>query len=124
MHYYGTYALARAEGIRADVAEVIATASQYVDDSTAHRAIPPPAGAVFKIEVTSHHPTDLPANDDDGDQRRVWVPFHFFPGGEGSELTDKLICVKDSALAREMVSHHLGCAERPWAVELIGITAH
>ena len=33
MHYYGTYTLARTAGITPEVAEIIATASQFVDDN-------------------------------------------------------------------------------------------
>jgi len=32
MHYYGTYAMARAAGLKAAHAKVIAYAAQYVDD--------------------------------------------------------------------------------------------
>lgn len=33
-HYYATYALGRAAGLKPDVATVVATAAQYVDDAT------------------------------------------------------------------------------------------
>ena len=33
MHFYGTYALARAAGIKPDSAHTIAYASQFVDDA-------------------------------------------------------------------------------------------
>ena len=32
MHYYGTYAMARAAGLKPQVCITIATASQFVDD--------------------------------------------------------------------------------------------
>jgi len=36
MHYYGTYAMARAAGLKVKDAKVVAYAAQYVDDSTAN----------------------------------------------------------------------------------------
>lgn len=125
MHYHGTFALARAAGMKREVAETIAYASQFVDDSTDAKGIDlEPSGAFCRAEVTAHHPADLPANRDLEDQRQVWVPFHFLPGGSGTELTERLVCLKDSAVARALVGHHLDQADRSYAVELMGILAH
>lgn len=125
MHYHGTFALARAAGLKREVAETIAYAAQFVDDSTDAEGIDlDPSGAFCRAEVTAHHPADLPANRNLEDQRMVWVPFHFLPGGAGAELTERLVCNKDSAIARTLVKHHLDQAERSYAVELIGVLAH
>ena len=35
MHYYATYAMARAAGIEPDDARIIATSAQFVDDNVA-----------------------------------------------------------------------------------------
>ena len=83
-----------------------------------------PTAGRFRGEATAHHPTALvPINDPD-DQINVWVPFHFLPGAIGDSQSQKLKCVKDSALAREMVGHHLALADEFYSVELLGITAH
>lgn len=124
MHYYGTYALARAAGIAADNARIIATAAEFVDDPTQTEVIVHTDGARFRGEPTAHHPTELLPINDLNDQQNVWVPFHFLPGGEGSSQSQRLICLKDSAVAREMVAHHLDAAGRPYALALMGITAH
>jgi hypothetical protein len=125
MHYYGTYALARAGGIAREPALRVATAAQYVDDSDeAAGAVVHPSGARFEHETTAHHPSQLDANNDLDDQIRVWVPFHFMPGGEGKDFQQRLVCRKDSPVAREMVRHHLDHADRAYAVELLGMTAH
>ena len=39
MHYYGTYAMARAAGINSNASATIATAAQFVDDNTAQSHI-------------------------------------------------------------------------------------
>ena len=129
MHYYGTYALARAAGLRPEVAQTIATAAQYVDDSIGlDKAIVHPDGARFHIDATSHHPFSLQGliqNNNLDDQQLVWVPFHFLPGGEGQTQSRKLMCTKNSKFAQAMVDHHIGLADTQfYALELMGITAH
>jgi hypothetical protein len=124
MHYYGTYALARAAGLSRDCAVRIATAAEFVDDSTRTDVIVHPDGARFRGEPTAHHPTSLLPNNDLDDQPMVWVPFHFLPGNVGDNQNQKLICRKNSVLAQKMVEHHLELAEKHFGVELIGITAH
>lgn len=123
MHYYGTYALARAAGIKPDFAKAIATASQYVDDSD--RIVCELAdGGFIDNYPTAHHPSELLPNTRPEDQRHVWVPFHFLPGNEGETMAERLICAKDSAIARELVEHHLSAADAEHGYMLLGITAH
>lgn len=125
-HYYATYALARAAGLRADCAHVIATAAEFVDDSIFKEVIVHPDGARFRGESTAHHPSLpelLPLNDRD-DQQMVWIPFHFLPGAVGENQSQRLICRKNSAVAKAMVKHHLDLAEEAYALPMMGITAH
>lgn len=123
MHYYGTYALARAAGIKPEIARAIATASQYVDDSD--RIICELAdGGFIDNYPTAHHPSELLPNTRPEDQRHVWVPFHFLPGNEGETIEERLICTKDSVIARELVEHHLFQADAEYGYMLVGITAH
>jgi len=133
MHYYGTYALARLAGIGPDSARIIATAAQYVDDSVvaemANEKGETPlaelaADGNLAPEVTAHHLLDLVANTRPRDQRFIWLPFHFLPGNEGEQFPERLVCVKGSRLAQDMVDHHLEQADRPFSRELMGIAAH
>ena len=71
MHYYGTFALARAAGLDRNVAVRIATAAEFVDDSTTTEIIVHPDGARFRGEATAHHPTDLLPNNNLDDQMQV-----------------------------------------------------
>jgi hypothetical protein len=123
LHYYGIYALARAAGLKPEIAETIATASQFVDDNGKKVAIKFEDGARLDVEATAHHVADI-KNIDEEDQRRIWVPFHFLPGNEGETYTERLICRQDSAIAQEMVVHHYALSHQPYFLELIGITAH
>jgi hypothetical protein len=122
-HYHATYALARAAGLRPDVALTIATCSQFVDDNVGKISVEFRDGSRADVEATAHHTADN-ENLEAYDQRQVWVPFHFLPGNQGETFTERLKCRKDSVIAREMVEHHLGLANKPFAVALIGIAAH
>jgi hypothetical protein len=122
-HYHATYALARAAGLRPEVAQTIATCAQFVDDNVAQTSIELRDGSRVDVEATAHHPIDR-ENLEAQDQRQVWVPFHFLPGNEGDSFTERLKCRKDSAIAREMVEHHLDLADKPYAASLLGIAAH
>ena len=131
MHYYGTYAMARAAGIPKDDAEVIAYAAQFVDDSTRYDSGQNPDGGLLFGITTSHSPkqsfidTASHVLGDDPEQRRIWVPFHFFPGGQGDSFYEKILCVKDSDLAKKMLNNHLEHgATKKFSLELIGIAAH
>ena len=124
MHYYGTYALAKTAGLKADICETIAFASQFVDHNAANTQIVFQDGARIDAQATAHHVTDIRANLDDADQRQVWVPFHFLPGNEGTDFSERLICRENSAMARHMVEHHLAYADQTVGVFLMGIAAH
>lgn len=123
MHFYGTYAMARAAGLNVKTCTTIATAAQFVDDNAKNDALTLKDGARVDILATAHHANDI-SNIELDDQRLVWVPFHFLPGNEGNSYTERLMCRKNSALAQEMVEHHLSMADRPFAAELLGVTAH
>jgi len=123
MHYYGTYAMARAAGLTKEACRIIATAAQFVDDNAEKESITFMDGARLDVEATAHHAFDR-KNIDKEDQRQIWVPFHFFPGNEGTDYTDRLICRKDSPIVRAMVEHSLSLVDAPFALSLMGITAH
>ncbi len=125
MHYYGVYALARSAGVNKEAAKIIATASQFVDDNG--KSDPSNLfddGSRFYYQATGHHPMNLKENLNEKDQRHVWVPFHFIPGNEGEDFAQRLICRMDSPIANEMKEYNLSLNDRPYSLELIGITAH
>lgn len=123
MHYYGTYVLARAAGLDREFATRVATAAQLVDDYDKNMSEPLADGSMLFVHPSAHGVTDF-KNLDTNDQRLVWVPFHFLPGGEGKNLSERLLCVKDSKIAIEMLTHHASQPECAYFPELVGIAAH
>ena len=86
-------------------------------------------GGMFQAIATAHTIPEAVDNAavDHLEQRQVWVPFHFFPGGEGETLSEKLVCRCDSAMAQEMVANHVDFAVAnldQYGLALMGITAH
>lgn len=123
MHYHGTYAMARAAGLKKNAAKIIATAAQFVDDNAEKESINFRDGGRVDAEATAHHAFDR-KNIDLEDQRKIWVPFHFLPGNEGESYTECLVCRMDSQITGEMVAFNLSLSGEPYALPLMGITAH
>lgn len=129
MHYYGTYAMARAAGMEVRNAQIVATAAQYVDDALVSDDDEHDDGGMFQIIATSHNNSEciVDAALHHLEQRSIWVPFHFFPGNEGETLSERLGCVKDSKLSQEMVENHLRHAvlvKDEYGLALMGVMAH
>ena len=127
MHFWGTYVVTRAAGFPMKDAHTIAYAAQYVDDSNKQDSTQHEDGGLLYGIATAHHPKQSALNSviDREEQRRVWVPFHFIPGGEGKTFQEKLLCVKDSNIAQEMINYHIAAAkEKAFGLELTGIAAH
>ena len=124
MHYYGVYAMARAAGMRVGPAEIVATASEYVDDAIWDREVLAEDGRCILTEMTAHKLLDF-KNADNESQRKVWLPFHFLPGGEGDTSPAQLICRKDSGISRAMVQRSIAfAADASYGAHLMGIMAH
>lgn len=126
MHFYGVYALARSAGIMPETVLTIAIASQFVDDSTEdltnNKIVMFDNKALFPI-MTSHILFDY-KNALMSDQWNVLVPFHFLPGNEGDSFDEKMLCRKNSATARAVLSHALAPKYSAFWPHLIGIAAH
>ena len=143
MHYYATYAMARLAGVPQPDAATIAQAAQWVDDQNSENIDPYPDGATVIATPTAHHPVDagvrawidgeaekigldmeaIKARDD---ARQVWVPFHFLPAAIGSTYAERMVCGKDSEVAREMIAHYLASSlsRNGFGLHLAGIAAH
>ncbi len=123
MHYFGTYAMARAAGLSPQACQTIATAAEFVDDNGDKKTIEFPDGGRLDFVPTAHHTMDI-KNIDHHDQRLIWVPFHFIPGNQGRVMSERFLCRKDSEIAREMIEHNLSLADKPFGLYLAGISAH
>jgi hypothetical protein len=126
MHFYGTYAIARAAGLPPQVAKTVATAAQFVDDATdkdPHNI----SGQSYIVPVISAHPIVNKANVDPWDQWQVWVPFHFLPGNKGAGIDERLVCrpgTTDNPSAEAIISLASDSLGAPYGWHLLGIVTH
>ena len=125
MHYYGTYAMARAAGLTPEASKIIATAAQFVDDNADKESIEFEDGGRLDADATAHHAFNL-KNIDREDQRKIWVPFHFLPGNQGDSYTERLICRMNSPILDDMLKFTLSqvAQKQLYALQLVGISAH
>ena len=52
------------------------------------------------------------------------MPFHFLPGNEGNSFEERMLTTKDSQISRDVVQHALEKSDKPYALQLLGITMH
>lgn len=126
MHYYGTYAISRLAGFNPEDANVIATAAQFVDDATSENSEKNKSGEMLFAIATAHHLINVPIKSlfHRNSHRLVWVPFHFYPGGQGSTLEEKMLCTKNSEVVNEMFDNHLEMKDKVFYLHLLGIASH
>jgi len=125
MHFYGTYCLARAAGVKDEIAYQIAYSSQFVDDSIYEKTTIIDNKMCIRPIITSHKPVDY-KNSLEGDQWNIWIPFHFLPGNkpENGTFLQRMICRKNSDLAQKMILDSLDEQNLDFFPHLIGIVAH
>ncbi len=130
-HHAVTYVVARLAGFEKEEADVIAYSAQYVDDATNDGEIEFTNGAMYGRSASAHKTVDY-RNFQKLANRRVWVPFHFLPGNGGKPAGEnpserfihKLVCYPNSMVAQDMVAECIKRKEKPFALQLLGISAH
>lgn len=130
-HHAATYVAARLAEFPHEEADIIAYASQYVDDATCDGAIKFDNRAIYKRISSSHKTIDF-ENLDPVEDLLVWMPFHFLPGNGGANPGDdpegsfihKLVTSPDSPVAQEMVRAAILDQNKPYSLHRLGITMH
>ncbi|HTP64405.1 MAG TPA: DUF6765 family protein [Geobacteraceae bacterium] len=130
-HHAVTYVAARIAGFDHKEADIIAHASQYVDDATCAGVIKFDIKAMYKRINSSHKTIDFD-NFNPLEDLLVWMPFHFLPGNGGADPGDnpdgafihKLVATPDSQVAREMVQAAILDQDKPYSLHRLGITMH
>lgn len=130
-HHTTTYVVAREAGFSHPEADIIAYASQYVDDAVCSGAIRFDNGAAYQRISSAHRLVDV-RNAEELANHCVWLPFHFLPGNGGlaasqnptGSFIDKIVCTPDSPVAQEMVRDAILEKDRAYGLHRLGVTMH
>ncbi|WDP90166.1 MAG: hypothetical protein HUN04_10815 [Desulfobacter sp.] len=130
-HHTVTYVTARAAGFDHPGAEKIAYCAQYVDDAVQTGTIRFQNRALYARTCSAHKMADY-RNFKALANHRVWLPFHFLPGNDGhgagekphQHFTEKVVCRKESPVARDMIAACIRDRDKPFGLHRLGITMH
>lgn len=122
-HYYAVYAIARYAGIKAPIAEIVAYASEHVDDAKADSPIPLEGGGQL-CPVRSAHSLLDPSFYESHAALAVYMPFHFFPSLKGQTLKDRAICQPESPGIVALKRQTLKQLRRSFGPHALGIALH
>jgi len=124
MHYSAVYVMARLVGIERESAHLIASASQFVDQSRKTHFIKYSHGHLIEQVSTAHSVINL-KNFSKVDQRNIWIPFHFLPGNIGESTFERFLCRKDSEVAHKMLDNFFtNELDSSYYLEFFGIMLH
>jgi len=135
-HFYTIYFLARCINYSHKEAHIIAYASQFVDDADKSISFHFANGGYFKPIVTSHNYHRISGaikSLKKSSGYEVWIPFHFFPGGqkEGKskdpfyqKLEVKPVNFKDNMPLNKALDRILEERKKPYDLHLLGISLH
>lgn len=122
-HYGVIYATSRLAGMSPEDAQIVAHACQYVDDATTNGILEFSGGESYERFASAHLMADY-KNALNQENRVVWAPFHFLPGGQGTSLEEKSVCRPDSEIAKAMVRRMIKGRNADNALHRLGITLH
>ncbi|HHV65302.1 MAG TPA: hypothetical protein GXX46_09550 [Peptococcaceae bacterium] len=121
LHHAAVYALCRISGMSSHYAEIVAFASQYVDDAVHQEALIFKNGGVFKQIQTGHrflNPKEINVNE----ALDVWLPFHFLPNGELDSSDPFLTAPNSKVLA--LLLEDIRCSSSENVLYRLGIGLH
>lgn len=122
-HYGVIYITSRLAGMNQAQAQIVAHSCQYVDDSTMPGILEFAGGETYERFASAHKMFDY-KNAANTENRVVWAPFHFLPGGQGESLEEKSICRPDSDIARAMVRRAIEGKKANNGLHRLGVALH
>ncbi|NLI93169.1 MAG: hypothetical protein GX434_13595 [Peptococcaceae bacterium] len=120
IHHSGIYVICRISGMKSKFAEIVAYASQYVDDAVFKYALKFKNGGYFK-QVQTAHKLLSPKNFDFDEALEIWMPFHFLP--KGGDSSDGLVTAPDSKIMA-LLLEDIRCSSPSHLLYRLGIGLH
>lgn len=122
-HYGVVYVLCCLAGMPVADARTVARACEYIDDATTGGLLFFEKGETFERFASANEMVDY-QNADKDENRAVWAPFHFLPGGEGDTIEQKTICRPNSAVAQAMIQYAIAARAQDNALHRLGVSLH
>jgi hypothetical protein len=122
-HFYTIYVLCRANGMSSDVAKVVAYSSQHTDDANDGHVLEFRNGGRFEQVMTAHRFL-AQGSLSTATQYDIYLTYHFIPGNHGARFQEKLVCRRDSVIAKRMVSEPSRLQGKPYQLHRLGIALH
>jgi hypothetical protein len=122
-HFYTIYVLCRANGMRPDFSKIVAYASQHTDDAKYGHVLEFRNGGRFEQLLTAHKFLAL-GSLSKATQYDIYLTYHFIPGNIGSRFQEKLVCRRDSEIAKRMVTEPSRLQGKPYQLHRFGIALH
>lgn len=123
-HYGVVYAVARLAGLDQQRAQIVAHSCQYVDDASTSGILDFSGGESFERFASAHEMLDYGNNSRNVENRVIWAPFHFLPGGEGKTLEERAVCRPNSQIAQEMMAKAIEGHAAENGLHRLGISLH
>ncbi len=120
LHYSAIYVLCRIAGMKSQYAEIVAYASQYVDDAVHRPALKFRNGGFFKQTQTAHKLLS-PRNYDINEALEIWIPFHYLP--QGNKNKDPMVVAPDSKVMA-LLLEDIRCSATSHLLYRLGIGLH
>ncbi|MCK4260504.1 MAG: hypothetical protein KAX49_16125 [Halanaerobiales bacterium] len=123
MHHSAIYVLCRLAGMKSKYAQIVAYASQHVDDANHGHTLKFENEEIFRQTLTSHTMLSV-MNFDVSNSLDVWVPFHFLPCGKDGTDSDYLVTGPDSPIVELLKDDLQKVSNEPLALYRLGIGLH
>jgi hypothetical protein len=122
-HFYAVYILATAAGIKPSLAKKIAYASEFVDDSKHNSLIHFENGGQMQ-PTRSAHKMISPKFFTDQTGMSIYMPFHFFPCGEGDTFLEKITCRIKSTSIFHLKGEVISNLNKSFGLHYLGLALH
>ncbi|NCC15921.1 MAG: hypothetical protein EOM28_06170 [Clostridia bacterium] len=123
LHHTGIYVLCRIAGMKSTYAEIVAYASQQVDDAIYGHALVFKNGCAFQ-QIQTAHPPETEKNFDINNSLEVWMPYHFLPSRIEIKNEESQITRTNSEVLQYLLNNVMAVSKSSLALYRLGIALH
>ncbi len=122
-HYYAVYTIARLCGIKDAYAEILAFASQHVDEARYDHTLYFAQGGRYKQIKSAHRFLSFSAADKDV-MYDIYMPFHYIPNGKGEDFEQRMLCKPFSETLDDILKDTYSTLNKDYGLHRMGVVLH